>query len=100
MDGYLWGKNSINATIGGVGIPISSHSLKSLNSIEKPQLRIICAISNGNPCATILSCYSHTNGMAETDIATFYNGIFSFARYISIYNAQIVSRDMNRQRRK
>ena len=40
---------------------IGPQALKSLNSIEKIQPRMMVATSNGNPSETILSCYSPTN---------------------------------------
>ena len=42
-------KNSVNATIRGVGILIGPQALKSLNSIEKIQPRMMLATFNGNP---------------------------------------------------
>ena len=33
--------------------------------------RIICATFNGNPCMTVVSCYSPTNVSEETDITKF-----------------------------
>ena len=42
-------KNSANTTIEGVGILIGSRVLKSLNSIEKIQLRMMVVTFNGNP---------------------------------------------------
>ena len=42
-------KNSINATIGGVGMLIGTWALKSLNSIEKIQPRMMVTMFNGNP---------------------------------------------------
>ena len=50
-------KNSVNATIGGIGMLIGPWALKSLNSIEKIQPRMMVATYNGNPSATIISCY-------------------------------------------
>ena len=54
-------KISINASIGGVGMLLNLHVLKSLNSIEGTSLRIMCATFNGNPRTTVVSCYSPTN---------------------------------------
>ena len=39
-------KNSVNATIGGVGMFIGPWTLKSLNSIEKIQLRMMVLFTN------------------------------------------------------
>ena len=57
----------------GVGMLVGPWALKSLISIEKIQLGMILAIFNGNPGATIISCYSPTNVREETDLINFYN---------------------------
>ena len=62
----VW-KNSINATIGSVGMLLRPRALKSLNSIEKIQPRMMVATFNVNPSSTIISCYSPTNVGEETD---------------------------------
>ena len=54
-------KNSVNSAVGGVGLIIGPRALKTLNSIEKIQPRMMAATFNGNPRATIISCYSPTN---------------------------------------
>ena len=59
-------KNSVNATVGGVGLLIGPRTLKTLNSIEKIQPRMMAATFNGNPRATIISCDSPTNVSEET----------------------------------
>ena len=64
-------KNSINATIGGEGMLIGPRALKSQHSIEKIQPRMMGATFNGNPSATIISCYSPTNVSEETELITF-----------------------------
>ena len=66
-------KTQVNATIGGVGMLIRPPSLESLKSIEKIQSRMMVAAFNGNPSATIISCYSPTNVSEETDRIAFYN---------------------------
>ena len=48
-------KNYVNATVGGVGMLIGPKALKTLNSIERIQPRIMAAMFNGNPRATIIS---------------------------------------------
>ena len=52
--------NSVNATVGGVGILIGRRALKSLNRIERIQPIMMGATFNGNPRATIISCYNPT----------------------------------------
>ena len=71
-------KNSVNATIGVAGMLLNPHTIKSLNSIEKVQPRIMVATFNGNPGPTIISCDSPTNTIDETDLDTFYNELSSF----------------------
>ena len=48
-------KNSVNVTIGGIGILIRQ-TLKSLNNIEEIQPRIMVPVFNGSSCAIIISC--------------------------------------------
>ena len=64
-------KNSVNAAVWGVGMLIGPRALKTLNSIEKIQSRMMAATFNGNPRATIISCYSPTNVSEETELVTF-----------------------------
>ena len=64
-------KNSVNAAIGGVGLLIGPRALKTLNSVEKIQPRMMAATFNGNPRAIIISCYSPTNVSEETELVTF-----------------------------
>ena len=46
--------NSVNVTVGGVGILLGPRALKSLNSLERIQPWMMAATFNGNPRATIL----------------------------------------------
>ena len=48
-------KNSVNATIGGVGMLIGPQALKTQNSIEKIHPSKMVATFNSNPSATIIS---------------------------------------------
>ena len=90
-------KNCVNATVGGVGILIGPRALKSLNSIEKIQPRMIVATFNGDPRATIISCYSPTNVSEETEFITFYGELSSLVRSIPKHNVLIIGGDMNAQ---
>ena len=75
-------KNSVNATVGGVGMLIGPKAIKTVNSIERIQPRMMTATFNGNPRATIISCYSPTNISEETKLATFYDELSSLVRSI------------------
>ena len=87
-------KNSVNATIGCVGMLIGSRALKSINNIEKIQHRMMVATFNGNPSATIISCYSPTNISEET---VFHDVLSSLVCSILKHNVLVIGRDMNAQ---
>ena len=93
---YAW-KNSVNATIGGVGMLIGPRALKSLNSIEKVQPKMMVAIFNVNPRATIISCYSPANISEETKLIAVYNEPYSLVRIIPKRNVLVIGGDMNAQ---
>ena len=84
-------KNSINATVGGVGILIGPRALKSLNSNERIQPRVMVATFNGNPRATIISCYSPTNVSEETELVAFYDELSSLVHSILKHNMLVIS---------
>ena len=88
-------KNSVNATEGGVGILLGQRALKSLNSIERIQPRMIDATFNGNPRATIISCYSPTNVSEETELIAFYDELSSLVGSIPKHNVLVIGGDMN-----
>ena len=93
-------KNSVNATVGGVGMLIGPRALKTLNSIERIQPRMMAATFNGNLKATIISCYSPTNISEETELVAFYDELSSLVHSILKHNVLVIGRDMNAQIRK
>ena len=101
MDGrwslYRHGKTIVNDTIGGVGMLIGPGALKTLNSFERVQPRMMAASFNGNPKATIISCYSPTNVSEETEHVTFYEELSSLMRSIPKHNLLVIGGDMNAQ---
>ena len=76
---------------------LGPRALKSLGNIEKTQSRIMCAIYNGDPSITIVSCYLPNNTREETDITTFDDELSSLACYIPKHNILIINGDMNAQ---
>ena len=90
-------KNSVNAKVGGLGILIWPRALKILNSIERIQPRMLTATFNGNPRATIISCYSPTNVSEETELVAFYDELSSLVRNIPKHNMLFIGGDMNAQ---
>ena len=79
----------------GACMLIGSWALKSLNSIEKIQPRMMVATFNTS--ATIISFYIPTNLSKETDLIAFYNELSSFVCSIPKYNVLVIGRDMNAQ---
>ena len=86
----------IYATI-GVGMLIGPQALKWLNSIEKINPRMMVATFNGNPRASIISCYSPTNIREETELIAFYDELSSLVHSIPKHNVLVIGRDMNGQ---
>ena len=93
-------KNSVNASVGGVGMLIGPRAQKTLNGIERIQPRMMAATFNGNPKATIISCYSPTNVSKETELVTFYEELSSLVHSIPKHNLLVIGGDMNAQIRK
>ena len=83
-----------------VGILIGPRALKSLNSIERIQPRMMAATFNGNPRATIISCYSPTNVCEETELFDFYDELSSLVSSVPKHNVLVIGGDMNAQIRK
>ena len=88
-------KSSVDAVIGGVCMLIGLQPLKSLNSIEKIQPRMMVATFNVNPSTTIISCYGPTYVGDETDLIAFYNELSSLVRRIPKHSVFFIGGDMN-----
>ena len=87
-------KNSVNAVIGGVDMLISPRTLKSHNSIEKIQSKMMIATFNCIPDPTIIFYYSPTNVSDETYLDTFFSELCPLVRSIPKH-ILIISGDMN-----
>ena len=57
----------------------------------------MAATFNGNPRATIISCYSPANVSEETEQITFYDELSSLVRSIPKHNMLVIGGDMNAQ---
>ena len=53
------------------------------------------ATFNGNPRATIISCYSPTNVSEETELSAFYDQLSSLVLNIPKHNVLVIGGDMN-----
>ena len=87
-------KNTDNSTIGGVGMILSPHATKSLNSIEKITSRILVATFHGYPEPTLISCYSPTNIADEQEAIDFYDDLSSLIRSVPKHNVLIIGGDV------
>ena len=65
--------------------------------MERIQPRMMVATFNGNPRATIISCYSPTNVSEETELIAFYDELSSLVRSIPKRNTLVIGVDMNAQ---
>ena len=74
---------------------IGPRVLKSLDSIEKIEPRMIVTTFKNNPSATIISCYSPTNVCEESDLITFYDELSSLVRSIPKHNVVVIGGDIN-----
>ena len=85
-------KNSVNTTVGK-----NSNGTLSVKNTERIQPRMLAATFNGNPRATIISCYSPTNLSEETELVAFYDELSSLVRSIPKHNLLVIGGDMNAQ---
>ena len=69
--------------------------LKTPNSIERIQPRMMAATFNGNPRATIISWYSPTNVSEETELVAFYDELSSLVSSIPKHNMLVTGGYMN-----
>ena len=53
---------------------------------------MMAATFNGNPRATIISCYSPTNVSEETELVAFYDELSSLVRSIPKHNVLVIGR--------
>ena len=57
----------------------------------------MAATFNGNPRATIISCYNPTNFSEEIELVAFYDALSSLVRSIQKHNVLVIGGDMNAQ---
>ena len=88
-------KNSVNATVGGVGFLVSPKAQKSLLSVEKINSRIILLHLNGSPNITVICVYAPTNTSEASDKASFYASLSRTVASIPPHNLLAVCGDFN-----
>ena len=65
-------KNSVNATVGGIGFLLSQKASDNLLNIESVTPRILVLELEGNPKTTVIFVHSPHNSSTEEDIEDFY----------------------------
>ena len=88
-------KNSVNASVGGVGFLFSPAAMENVLHIEKISPRIIVADFKGNPTTTVISCYSPHNSSSEEELHDFYNILRSSLELVPAHNFLLVAGDFN-----
>lgn len=80
---------------GGVGILMSKHIYKCVQSVNSINPRIITATFHGNPQLTVTSIYAPTEGASPEDKNEFYNNIENHLEQVKIHNIHLVIGDFN-----
>ena len=90
-------RNSVNASVGGVGLLLSPLFKNSLENVETINSRIMIATFSGNPKSTIISTYSPTNNSNIEVIEEYYTELTTLLRRVPKHNMLLLCGDMNAQ---
>ena len=88
-------KNSINASIGGVGFLLSHKVLKCRICIEKISDRITKIDLGGNSRTSIRCCYSPTKVSSDQEIQSFYYTLINTVSNIPAHSMLFIAGDFN-----
>ena len=88
-------KNTINSTVGGVGILLSQKASDNLLNVESISSRIMVLVLEGNPRTTVICVYSPHNSSLESEIEEFYTTLRSTVEQVPLHNFLIISGDLN-----
>ena len=88
-------KNSVNASVGGVGFLISTNLLGNLEKKEPISPRIMLLEFSGNPKLTVICAYSPHNEAPESDVDEFYTDLRSVMESIPPHNFVSILGDFN-----
>ena len=88
-------RNSINASVGGVGFLFHNKVMNSITKVQKISNRIIKVDLDGNPATTLFSCYSPTNMSEDSDISEFYNNLTDAIENTPLHNVLLICGDFN-----
>ena len=90
-------QNTMNASIGGVGILLDPHAKLALESIETINERTVIATFKGNPTCTVISTHSPTNVTSEDIIQEYYSELTTLIHQVPKHNVLFLCGDMNAQ---
>jgi len=88
-------RNQTQASVGGVGLMLSSRARKALRRVTSHTERILVAEFNSNPVTTVIVAYSPTN-ISPTDVVeNFYDELSSLISGVPAHNFLSVLGDFN-----
>ncbi|XP_072039400.1 uncharacterized protein [Amphiura filiformis] len=88
-------RNKIGASIGGVGILLSSSAKIAMLSVRFITSRILQVTLGGNPKTTIITTYSPTNVSGEEDVEEHYKQLNAATKSVPTHNVLIIAGDFN-----
>jgi len=88
-------KNSINATVGGVGFLLSPNASSNITNIESISPRIMIAEFSSNPVLTVVCAYSPHNSAPEEEVEEFYTSLRNLLNDIPKHNFLAIAGDFN-----
>ena len=88
-------KNSVNATVGGIGLLLSPKAINNLVNVESISSRIMIAEFSSNPILTVVCVYSPHNSAPEEEVEEFYTSLKNLINDIPKHNFLVISGDFN-----
>ena len=88
-------KNSMNASVGGVGFLLSPAAINNLIHVEPISPRILLIELEGNPKTTIINAYSPHNTSPVNEVEEFYSILKSTVEQVPAHNFLVIVGDFN-----
>ena len=88
-------KNSMNASVGGVGFLLSSAAISNLIHVETISPKILLIELEGNPKTTIINAYSPHNASPVNEVEEFYSILKSTVEQVPAHNFLVIAGDFN-----
>ena len=90
-------KNSVNASVGGVGFLLSPTALNNLVNVDPISPRILLIELQGNPKTTIICAYSPHNSRPVEEVEEFYSTLRATIEQVPLHNFLVIAGDLNAQ---